>query len=273
MIEDMTGVYSEEYTKRKTKEKFREAIARWKYVSRWWPIFNAQTPCFFDYTCANHECDIENIRATLRRKRISKEEISLIVFDKHTDMYPMDSEKSRQVIKQVVKIGGNAELNCANWLLWMLKMGYSGISLIGATDFTNNHTEEHNPHYWTFRDKIDFFVDDSFDKQKEFGQEECSIEFRRICDFGDKPLRRYSFISLDCDVSEAFNPHPSYTRGVCGSMKLNDVTAAIADVRKRSQLIGMSIYGVCGDPGGIFNSFSRNEQNLERVLEAANKKD
>lgn len=278
MIEDMTAVYSEdnmgsELIRKLAKDKFGKVIARWKYVSRLWPVFNVQIPCFLDDHCGNHDYDIENIGATLRRKCVSKEELSLVVFDKHTDMYPMDSEKSRQVINQVVKMGcKHTEVNCANWLLWMLRRGYSGISLIGATDFTNSHSEWHNPNYQSFGDKIEFFVDDSFDKQREFGQEGCSIDFRRICDFFSKPLRKYSFISLDCDVSEAFSPHPTYTRGYCGSMKIEDITAIIKEVRKRSQLIGMSIYGVSEGPMSFFNSFSENRRELEQVLEATNKK-
>lgn len=264
MIEDMIAVYSKE-TEKFAKERFRKRVSRGRYNSRW-PLFNSQVPCFLAVSGAEHVNDIDNVRATLRRKHIGTDDVSLVVFDKHSDMYPLDSDKSKETAKLV------GEVNSMNWLLCMLKRGYSGASLIGVEDFTNNHEEPDNPAYNDFGDRIRFFVNDSFDKQKEFGREECGFELSRVSDFSTSPLRKYSFISLDCDVSEDFSPHPTYCRGYGGNMRLDEILGVINDVKIRSELVGMSIFGISGGPIQFFNSFEENKQELERVLEVANKK-
>jgi hypothetical protein len=264
MIEDMIAVYSKE-TEKFAKERFKKSVPRWRYNLRL-PLFNSQVPCFLAVSGAEHTYDIRNIGTTLRRKHVANDEVSLVVFDKHSDMYTLDSDKGREAVSLIGKI------NSANWLLCMLKQGYSGAFLIGVKDFTDNHEEATNPAYHDFRDRIRFFVNDSFDRQKEFGQEACGFELSRVSDFSTSPLRRYSFISLDCDVSEDFSPHPTYCRGYGGDMKLDEVIRVIEDVKRRSELIGISIFGISGGPAHFFNSFSDNKRELERVLEAANKK-
>jgi arginase family enzyme len=259
MIENMIAVYSEE-TKTFAKERFKKSVPRRRYNSRW-PLLSSQIPCFLAISGAEHAYDADNIRATLRRNHIGIDDVSLVVFDKHTDMYTLDTDKGREVIRLVGKE------NSANWLLYMLKRGYSGVSLVGVEDFTEGHKESDNPAYHDFRDRIRFFVSDSFDKQKEFGQKECGFELSKVQDFSANRLRKYSFISLDCDVSGDFSPHPTYCRGQCGNMSLDAILAIIEDVRRRSQIVGFSIFGVSGGPSGFFNSFHENKRELERVLE------
>lgn len=263
MNKKVLAVY-DEYMKGFAKGNFKSTVSRGRY-NFCLPVFSKKLPCFLSYTCSDHHRDIKNIETTLRRRKIRKEETSIIVLDKHTDMYEYaaDNKKNQEVIKYQGKV------NMTNWILYMLKNNYPDISLVGVEDFTSSQGGG-NENYKGLNENISFFVGKEFDLEREFGTIEEAPKIKSVEDFFQKPLRQNSFISLDCDVSKDFSPQEYYCDRYCGSLKLQDVVKVIEEVKSKSRLIGVSIHGVVGGPLGFYDTFREKEKEIKEIIEALN---
>ncbi len=228
-----------------------KVMLREKYLS-WFPLFKIGMPCFLDESTADHHFDIENIASTIKRNNIDKKELSLIIFDAHTDMYKLPKQNSLTKPK----------INMANWVLHLLEKDFSDISIVGVSDFTRSSVEIEEFEYWRFQNKVSFFLGEDFKKERDFnGPSYGKVCLRKINEFKNKKLRKYSFISLDCDVSSEFSDMNPAHVGYLGDTKIQDVCDIINHIKEYSSIAGFSMYGV------FPTAFTDKQKQTKKVLD------
>lgn len=221
-------------------ENFPERnVSRGIYLS---PLyhFSHSTPLFYSDSNADHEEDFYNIPITLKRQGIRPEEASIIIFDAHTDMY---KAVQRTVLTE-------KPINMANWVLHLLHMGFTDVSLVGVSDFTRSSPEVPGFEYWRYADRVSFFTGADFKHPMDFlGPSYGRVSLKPVEDFLNKPLRKKTFISLDCDVSPAFSDMNDAYIGYTGATGLLTLCNMIRFIRANSDLAGFSVFGRgFGDP-------------------------
>ena len=261
------GVYSDSSFSRDAEEFVKRNFSRhlsrnWfllkSFISSFLPPFMSRdrnVPFFISPSNACHEQDLANVKATIRQRGVKKEELSLVVFDYHTDMYRGTGCR--------VKRNGKEELHMSNWILHMIEEGFTDISLVGVGDFLHTDSDIDERWYGKYGGVVSYFVSDNID----LGQFENrdGLELRSMAEFKEKELRDYSFVSLDCDVSNSIaherrNMADEFLYGPRGTVALTQIEDSLGYVGHRSDLIGVSFY--CID-----DLLSSSPDRLEGLLE------
>ena len=253
-------IASDEETFKFAQENYPDNfISRRIYLSCFFSLFSRKKglPCFLSNDTALHHQDIENIKTVQNKNKIEKKDLSVVVLDAHTDMYRYDDPR-------ILELQG--ENNMTNWILHMLDKGYDDISILGVSDFTKSCPEKGSFEYHRMNERVHFFIGRDFDRQYDFKEDGFSqVELRSLSDFMRKKLRKYSFISLDSDVSDDFAGHPRYG-GYRGKTRVSEIIDIISYVGNNSHIIGFSLYGMYGD--GFFSTFSERKDIVRKVLES-----
>jgi len=217
-------------------------------------------PCFLSDNFFHHQ-DVENIEAVRSMRRIQKSDLSLVVFDSHTDMYQL----SKLTVEQRQICFAQGAVNMANWILEMSRRGYDDVHLLGVSDFTRTCPELEGEEYYRFQDRIHFFLGRGFESRLDFqGEGFERTKLNPLEAFSTQKLRPFSFISLDCDVSKELEADVS-AGSFRGETKLQEVLGIIRAVQARSQVIGFSVYGAV-QQYGLSTSYGDREKEIAQVL-------
>jgi len=209
-------------------------------------------PYFLTEVNSEHHKDVKNIEKTRRIKGVKKENLSLIVFDSHTDMYQKGEEKYPYIEKRITM---------ANWLTYMLSLKYSNIALVGVTDFTKSAPQRKGFEYDSLDNKVSFFLGPKYNPQIDFKDYNGEIKLHSIDEFFNLPLKENSFISFDSDVSSDFTSMNQNFAGRLGGLTIEKSKEIIKHIKENSNLIGFSFYGTFWD-----NSFREESSNLLSLL-------
>jgi hypothetical protein len=235
-------IYSDNVTERFAKGNYPYTISRDMFHRiNWFPLLpklaiGNRLPIFLSWCQSNHHFDFQNINNVVNSRPINKEDLSLEIFDYHTDMY-LGLERSE-------------ELNMGNWVLHLINNNYSDISIVGVVDFTRTSSfvgSQQYENYIRYKEQVSFFLGKDFDKKIDFKEWDSSqLKLKSLEDFLKKPLRKYSFVSLDCDVSCDFaNPVRGGAikiYGVRGEVTIDELREMINYINKHSEIIGLSIH-------------------------------
>lgn len=240
-----------EKIRRVPDKKYNSKFSRFVYKKNL-PIFLGQNKY--------HERDLENISQTCKVKGIDKKDLSVVVFDEHTDMYIFNEED----LTKIKKATGNDvrnKIHLGNWVLELIKQRYPDISLVGVRDFTSSGSRSL---YSKYNDKVSFYLGLGFEQEKHFDSED--FEKTRLQNlnefFSKKDFKPYTFISLDCDVSQDLLGKEDSNIRKCGDLKYDELIEAIKYIRKKSKIIGASIFG----EGFMFGSFTDARENVNDLI-------
>jgi len=238
---DRLFVYSDFQTEEFGRKYFSKIIPRKDFLEL--EELDRLVPIICNMDNSEHGQDIENIEKIITLKGIDKKKLSIVVFDVHTDMYTMTYE-------------------CGNWVRKMLNIGYDHISIVGVVDFTESDT--HAMAYQGLGERVEFFTGPQFLSKKFFkGYDPKLTIVRPLNDFYERQLRENTIISLDCDVSREFSKLISARLSRCfgrkGKTKVDDLLTMIESVKKKSKIIGQTVYGTV-------DSFEAKEENVYRVM-------
>ena len=241
-------------TKRFTQENFLDAISEQKFMFLSnFNKFKNKIPYFLiDLNCRHHK-DVKNINKVVNLQKIDKKDLSLVVFDSHTDMY-QEEPRFSPIEKEV---------DMANWVAYMLSKGYGNISLVGITDFTSSCPQRKGFEYNSFGEDLSFFVGKDYNPEIDFRENNGQVKLNNLDEFFKHPLKKHSFISLDSDVSSDFTNMNSKFAGRLGSTTTKELYEMIKYIKENSNLVGFSFYGT-----GWGDAFSEKSTNLMTLLNA-----
>ncbi|MFA5953424.1 MAG: hypothetical protein WC812_02425 [Candidatus Pacearchaeota archaeon] len=224
-----------------------------KYFINLYPFMNLKnkTPYFITDFNFKHHQDVKNIEIARKIKKIDKKNLSLIIFDSHTDMY-QEGEGYYHFEKKVTM---------ANWIAYMVSREYSNISLIGVTDFTHSSRQRKGFEYGNLKNKVSFFLGENYKQEKDFKEYNGEIKLNNIKDFFDASLMENSFISFDSDVSSDFTNTNSKFAGRLGNLGLEDCKKIINYIKENSNLIGFSFFAT-----GFAEAFNEKDHNLNSLI-------
>jgi len=210
--------------------KYQPSVAR--YFFRSLPIYKKHRPIFFSGDHADHHLDSGNIDSVIQKQKISKDDLSIIIFDFHTDMY---QGENYPLI--------NEKLTSANWVLDLVAKGYSDISIIGVVDFTLSSKELPGYEYYHFKDVVNFYVAHEVQILDYYPEHDHkNLPLHPLDSFEEKQLRKYSFISLDSDVSSDFTQYLNCK--AFGYLPMDSFIPALEHIANDSIIIGKSFYGM-----------------------------
>lgn len=213
--------------------------------------FKNKIPYFLIDMNFKHHKDVKIINKVVKLKKINKKDLSLVIFDSHTDMY-QEGNKYFPIEKKVTM---------TNWVAYMLSKKYENISIVGVTDFTKSSPERKGFEYKSFGDKLSFFTGKDYNPEKDFGENQGQVELKTLEEFFKHPLKENTFISLDSDVSSDFTTMNPKFAGRLGSTTTRELQEMIKYIKNNSNLIGFSFYGT-----GWGEAFSEKSANLMTLL-------
>ena len=215
-----------------SKNNFNEVMSRKKFLflSKFLK-FRDKIPYFLNDFHTFHEDDVRHIEAARKIRNVKKSDLSLVVFDAHTDMYQC-GEKYHPIEEKV---------DMANWIAYMLNENYPDISILGVSDITSTCPQRKGFEYRLFKDRLSLFLGEDIIFEKDFKEYNNEFPLYNINDFFNKNLKKYSFISLDADVNLNFTVK-TYGIGRHGRMEMEQIIKAIKYVKEKSNLIGFSFY-------------------------------